>query len=116
MIVDAIGFKVAGPTFDSREDITAARRTGTDSSVAIQLESATTDLDGVSAHDSDARLVQESGNAASNDSDGRNEEGKTLRTDPLVVESSLDNAATFAQSGTSSGSANVLKGVDVAAS
>ena len=116
MIVDAIGFKVAGPTFDSREDITTARRTGTDSSVAIQLESATTDLDGVSAHDGDARLVQESGNAASNDSDGRNEEGKTLRTDPLVVESSLDNAATFAQSGTSSGSANVLKGVDVAAS
>ena len=85
--------------------------------VALQLENATLDLDGFAALDADsARLVQESGNAASNDSDGRNEEGKTLRTDPLVVESSLDNAATFAQSGTSSGSANVLKGVDVAAS
>ena len=116
MIVDALGFKVAGPTFDSREDITVARRTGTDASVAIQLESATLDLDGFAAQDADsARLVQESGNAASNDSDGRNEEGKTLLTDPYVVESSLDDAATFSQAGTSSGTANILKGIDVAA-
>jgi len=117
IIADALGFKVAGPTFDSREDITAARRTGGDASVALQLENATLDLDGFAALDADsARLVQESGNAASNDSDGRNEEGKLLLTDPYVVESSLDDAATFSQAGSSSGTANILKGIDVAAS
>ena len=63
-----------------------------------------------------ARLVQESGNAASNDSDGRNEEGKTLLTDPYVVETSLNDAATFSRTGSSSGTASVLKGITVAAS
>ena len=116
IIVDALGFKVAGPTFDSREDITVARRTGTDDSVAIQLESGTEDFDGVSNADgNEFRLVQESGNAASNDSDGRNEEDKHGATDPIVVEASLDDAATFSRTGTSSGTASVLKGVDVAA-
>ena len=116
IIVDALGFKVAGPTFDSREDITAARRTGGDASVAIQLESGTEDFDGVSNADgNEFRLVQESGNAASNDSDGRNEEDKHGATDPIVVEASLDDAATFSRTGTSSGTASVLKGVDVAA-
>ena len=61
-------------------------------------------------------LVQESGNAASNDSDGRNEEGKTLLTDPYVVETSLNDAATFSRTGSSSGTASVLKGITVAAS
>ena len=117
IIVDALGFKVAGPTFDSREDITAARRTGGDASVAIQLESGTEDFDGVSNADgNEFRLVQESGSAASNDSDGRNEEGKHLPTDPIVVEASLDDAATFSRTGTSSGTASVLKGITVAAS
>ena len=62
------------------------------------------------------RLVQESGNAASNNSDGRNEEGDDLNTDPYVVENSLSDIATFLESGTTSGSANILRGVDVAAS
>ena len=116
IIADAIGFKVAGPTFDSREDITVARRTGGDASVAIQLETGTEDFDGVSNADgNEFRLVQESGSAASNDSDGRNAEGKHEATDPIVVEASLDDAATFSRTGTSSGTASVLKGVDVAA-
>ena len=117
MIVDAVGFKVAGPQFDSRSDITTITRVGADDSVALQLESATLDLDGFAALDADsARLVQESGNAASNDSDGRNEEGKTLLTDPYVVETSLNDAATFSRTGSSSGTASVLKGITVAAS
>ena len=117
MIVDALGFKVAGPTYATRSDITTITRTGADDSVAIALEEGTEDLDGEATHISDGRLVQESGNAASNDSDGRNIEGKnTVTTDPYVVETSLNDAATFLQSGTTSGTANILKGVDVAAS
>ena len=117
MIVDALGIKVAGPLYDSRSDVTTITRVGADDSVALQLESATLDLDGFTALDADsARLVQESGNAASNDSDGRNEEGKTLLTDPYVVETSLNDAATFSRTGSSSGTASVLKGITVAAS
>ena len=117
MIVDALGIKVAGPLYDSRSDVTTITRVGADDSVALQLESATLDLDGFAALDADsARLVQESGNAASNDSDGRNEEGKTLLTDPYVVETSLNDAATFSRTGSSSGTASVLKGITVAAS
>ena len=117
MIVDALGIKVAGPLYDSRSDVTTITGVGADDSVALQLESATLDLDGFTALDADsARLVQESGNAASNDSDGRNEEGKTLLTDPYVVETSLNDAATFSRTGSSSGTASVLKGITVAAS
>ena len=117
MIVDALGFKVAGPTYASRSDITTITRIGADDSVAIALEEGTEDLDGESTHISDGRLVQESGNAASNNSDGRNIEGKnTVTTDPYVVETAINDAATFSQSGTTSGSANILKGIDVAAS
>ena len=117
IIADALGITVGGPLFDTRADISTTVRTGEDSSMAIQLESGTEDFDGVSnGQGNEFRLVQESGNAASNDSDGRNEEGKTLLTDPYVVEASLDQTATFLQSGTSSGSAYILKGMDVAAS
>ena len=116
LIVDALGIKVAGPLFDTRSDVTTITRTGADSSVALALEEGTTDLDGNPTHNSDGRLVQETGNAASNNSDGRNEEGKIASTDPYVVETSVNDAATFLQSGTSSGTANILKGIDVAAS
>jgi len=117
MIVDALGFKVAGPQFDSRSDITSITRVGADDSVALQLEEGTTDLDGIPTHTSGGRLVQETGNAASNDSDGRNEEGKdSVQTDPYVVETSLNDAATFSRTGSSSGTASVLKGITVAAS
>ena len=115
MLVDALSFVVAGPTYASRSDITTITRVGADDSVAIQLEGDTTDLDGVTAYSSGGRLVQESENAASNDSDGRNEEGKLLVTSPYVVEISLDDAATYTASGSSSGSAYILKGMDVAA-
>ena len=117
MIADALGITVGGPLFDSRADITTTVRPGEDDSIAIQLESGTEDFDGVSnGQGNEFRLVQESGNAASNDSDGRNEEGKTLLTDPYVVEASLDKTATFLQTGSTSGSAYILKGIDVAAS
>ena len=117
IIADALGITVGGPLYDTRADISTTVRTGEDSSVAIQLESGTEDFDGVSnGQGNEFKLVQESGNAASNDSDGRNEEGKTLLTDPYVVEASLDKTATFLQSGSSSGSAYILKGIDVAAS
>jgi hypothetical protein len=117
MIVDALGITVGGPLFDTRADITTTVRPGEDDSIAIQLESGTEDFDGVSnGQGNEFRLVQETGNAASNDSDGRNEEGKTLLTDPYVVEASLDKTATFLQTGSTSGSAYILKGMDVAAS
>ena len=117
IIADALGITVGGPLYDTRADISTTVRTGEDGSVAIQLESGTEDFDGVSnGQGNEFKLVQESGNAASNDSDGRNEEGKTLLTDPYVVEASLDKTATFLQSGSSSGSAYILKGIDVAAS
>ena len=116
MIVDALGVKVAGPAFDSRSDVTTITRVGADSSVALQLEEATTSSFIDSLNNDGGRLVQETGNAASI-TDGINLEGQnTFNTDPYVVETSVNDAATFLQSGTSSGTANILKGVDVAAS
>ena len=116
IISDSVDFTVAGPLYASRSDIKTITRTGADDSVALQLEVGTEDLDGIGGGQGDVfRLVQESGNAASNDSDGRNEEGKTLNTDPYVVENSLNDNATFLESGSTSGTANILKGVDVAA-
>ena len=116
IISDSIDFTVAGPLYNTRSNIKSVTRTGQDDEVAIQLESGTEDFDGVSnGQGNEFRLVQETGNAASNDSDGRNEEGKTLLTDPYVVEVSLSDVATFLESGSTSGTANILKGVDVAA-
>ena len=116
IISDSVDFTVAGPLYASRSDIKTITRTGADDSVALQLEVGTEDLDGIVGGQGDVfRLVQESGNAASNDSDGRNEEGKTLNTDPYVVENSLNDNATFLESGSTSGTANILKGIDVAA-
>ena len=116
MIVDAIGFKVAGPQFDSRSDITTITRTGADDSVALQLEEATTSSFIDELSNDGGRLVQETGNAASI-TDGINLEGQdSVQTDPYVVETSLNDAATFSRTGTSSGTASVLKGITVAAS
>ena len=116
IISDSVDFTVAGPLYASRSDIKTITRTGADDSVALQLEVGTEDLDGIGGGQGDVfRLVQETGNAASNDSDGRNEEGKTLNTDPYVVENSLNDNATFLESGSTSGTANILKGIDVAA-
>ena len=115
MICDSLAFKVAGPEFDSRSDITTITRTGADDSVALQLEDATTSTFIDSLNNDKGRLVQETGNAASV-TDGINLEGKgTTITDPYVVETSLNDAGTVSQVGTSSGTASVLKGVDVAA-
>ena len=116
MIVDALGVKVAGPAFDSRSDVTTITRVGADDSVALQLEEATTSSFIDSLNNDGGRLVQETGNAAS-ETDGINLEGQnSVQTDPYVVETSVNDAATFLQSGSSSGTANILKGVDVAAS
>jgi len=113
---DAINFAVAGPLFNTESNIKTITRTGADDSVALELEDGTTDLDDVGGgQGDDFRLVQESGNAASNNSDGRNAEGDTLITDAYVVETALNDAATFTESGSTSGSANILKGIDVAA-
>ena len=116
LVADALAFGVAGPLYDSRSDITTITRPGRDDSVAIELEVGTEDLDGiVGGQGTEYRLVQESGNAASNDSDGRNEEGNTLNTDPYVVEAALDDSATYLASGSTSGTAYILKGMTVAA-
>jgi hypothetical protein len=116
IISDSIDFTVAGPLYNTRSNIKAITRTGQDDEVAIQLESGTEDFDGVSnGQGNEFKLVQESGEAASNDSDGRNEEGKSTITDPYIVELSLSDVATFLESGSTSGTANILKGVDVAA-
>ena len=100
LIVDALGIKVAGPLFDTRSDVTTITRTGADSSVALALENATPNSD-----NGNGRLVM-------NGSDG----SSTNADSPIVVETSINDAATFLQSGTSSGTANILKGIDVAAS
>ena len=117
VIADALNFAVAGPKFDSRVDIKTITRVGADDSVAVELENGTEDLDGQDnvGGGNNFRMVQESGNAAADNSDGRNAEGRTIRTDPYVVETALDDAATFLASGSTSGTANVLKGMDVAA-
>ena len=65
MIVDALGVKVAGPLYDSRSDITTITRVGADDSVALQLEEATTSSFIDSLNNDGGRLVQETGNAAS---------------------------------------------------
>ena len=117
IVSDSLNFTVAGPTYDSRSDIKTITRTGADDSVAIELEDGTEDLDGQDTVGTGNifRLVQESGNAASNNSDGRNAEGDGNVTDAYVVETALNDAATFTESGSTSGSANILKGIDVAA-
>ena len=116
IISDSIDFTVAGPLYNTRSNIKSITRTGQDDEVAIQLESGTEDFDGVSnGQGNEFKLVQESGEAASNDSDGRNEEGKSTITDPYIVELSLSDVATFLESGSTSGTANILKGIDVAA-
>ena len=115
IICDSLGFKVAGPEFDSRSDITTITRTGADDSVALQLEEATTSDFIDNLNNDGGRLVQETGNAASI-TDGINLEGQnTFLTDPYVVETALNDAATFSRTGTTSGTASILKGVDVAA-
>ena len=115
IICDSLGFKVAGPEFDSRSDITTITRTGADDSVALQLEEATTSDFIDNLNNDGGRLVQETGNAASI-TDGINLEGQnTFLTDPYVVKTALNDAATFSRTGTTSGTASILKGVDVAA-
>ena len=99
MTVDALSFVVAGPKFASRSDISLITRTGADSSVAVQLEEATPNSD-----IGNGRLV-------ANGSDG----SSTNAGSPLVVEAYLNDVSTYTASGSSSGTAYVLKGVDVAA-
>ena len=120
IIADALAFGVAGPAFATRSDIMTITKVGEDGSVAISLESGTTHIDGTPITEG-SRIVQESGNAASNNSDGRNAEeaaGGTIGNsgDPIVVEESISDAATYTQTGSSSGSALVLQGMTVAAS
>ena len=119
IIADALAFGVAGPAFATRSDIMTITKVGEDGSVAIALESGTTHIDGTPITEG-SRIVQESGNAASNNSDGRNAEetgGGTIGNsgDPIGVESSISDAATYTQTGSSSGSALVLQGMTVAA-
>ena len=120
IIVDALAFSVGGAAFATRTDIGTVTRTGEDSSIAIALESGTTHIDDTAITEG-SRLVQESGNAASNNSDGRNAEeagggsiGNT--TDPYVIEDYLGRTAFYTQTGSSSGSASILTGMTVAAS
>ena len=117
IIADALAFGVAGPAFATRSDIMTITKVGEDSSVAISLESGTTHIDGTPITEG-SRIVQESGNAASNNSDGRNTEeagGGTIGNsgDPIVVEESISDAATYTQTGSSSGSALVLQGMTI---
>ena len=118
IIADALAFGVAGPAIATGSDIMTITKVGEDSSVAIALERGTTHIDGTPITEG-SRIVQESGNAASNNSDGRNAEeagGGTIGNsgDPIVVESSISDAATYTQTGSSSGSALVLQGMTVA--
>jgi len=96
---NSLDFAVAGPKFDTRSDVKTITRTGKDDSVAIQLESGTANSDS-----GNGRLVV-------NASDG----SATNANDIFVVETALNDAATYSASGSTSGSANVLKGITVAA-
>jgi len=96
MLVDALSFVVGGPKFDSRSNISTITRTGLDDSVAIELEAGT---------------APDGGRLVANGSDGSSSNADS----PLVVEASLNDVATYSASGSSSGTAYVLKGVDVAA-
>ena len=97
MLVDALSFVVAGPTFASRSDISLITRTGADSSVAIELESNTDKSTG-------GRLVINASDGSASNADS-----------PIVVEAYLNDVSTYLASGSSSGTAYVLKGVDVSA-
>jgi len=97
MLVDALSFVVAGPTFATRSDIGTITRTGLDDSVAIELESNTDESTG-------GRLVANGSDGSSSNADS-----------PIVVEASLNDAATYSASGSSTGTASILKGVDVSA-
>ena len=99
MLVDALSFVVAGPTYASRSDISLITRTGMDTSVAIQLETGTPNSD-----TGNGRLVI-------NASDG----SASNAASPIVVEAYLNDVSTYQASGSSSGTAYVLKGVDVSA-
>lgn len=96
MLVDALSFVVAGPTYATRSDISTITRTGLDDSVAVELEAGT-------APDGGRLVVNASDGSASN------------ADSPIVVEASLNDAATYSASGSSSGTASILKGVDVSA-
>ena len=97
MLVDALSFVVAGPTFASRSDISLITRTGMDTSVAIELESNTDESTG-------GRIVANGSDGSSSNADS-----------PIVVEAYLNDVSTYSASGSSSGTAYVLKGVDVSA-
>ena len=99
VIADGLGFTVAGPTFASRSDVTTITRTGDDSSVAIQMESGTPNSD-----NGNGRLVMNASDGSASNVDS-----------PIVVEAALDESATYAKAGSSSGSAFILKDVTVAA-
>ena len=97
ILVDALSFVVAGPTFASRSDISLITRTGMDTSVAIELESNTDESTG-------GRIVANGSDGSSSNADS-----------PIVVEAYLNDVSTYSASGSSSGTAYVLKGVDVSA-
>jgi len=100
MTVDALSFVVAGPTFASRSNIGTITRTGMDDSVAVQLEAGTPNSD-----TGNGRLVINASDGSASNVDS-----------PIVVEASLNDAATYSASGSSTGTASILKGVTVAAS
>ena len=97
MLVDALSFVVGGPKFDSRSNISTITRTGMDSSVAIELESNTDESTG-------GRIVANGSDGSSSNADS-----------PIVVEAYLNDVSTYSASGSSSGTAYVLKGITVAA-
>jgi hypothetical protein len=98
MLVDALSFVVAGPTFASRSDISLITRTGMDTSVAVQLETGTPNSDS-----GNGRLIINASDGSDSNVDS-----------PIVVEAYLNDISTYQASGSSSGTAYVLKGVDVA--
>ena len=97
--VDALSFVVAGPTFASRSDISLITRTGMDTSVAVQLEAGTPSSD-----NGNGRLVIDASDGSASNVDS-----------PIVVEAYLNDVSTYSASGSSSGTAYVLKGITVAA-
>ena len=99
ILVDALSFVVAGPTFASRSDISLITRTGMDTSVAVQLEAGTPSSD-----NGNGRLVIDASDGSASNVDS-----------PIVVEAYLNDVSTYSASGSSSGTAYVLKGITVAA-
>ena len=100
IIADGISFTVAGPSFATRSDITTVARTGQELGGNILLEIGVEDTD-----DGEDHIILDGTDGSSTNA------GSTLD-----LEDFTSGVATYLQAGSTSGTAYVLAGIDIAAS